>query len=73
VIQNQQPASLRGQITDEDKNELQGASVIIAGTEKGVNTNEIGQYFIDKLPAGKLSVQASIMGYKTQIVDIIIV
>jgi outer membrane receptor protein involved in Fe transport len=72
VTLNLQPASLRGKITDENNNELQGASVAIVGTEKGVNANENGQYFFDKLQAGSLSVQASIMGYKTQVLDIML-
>ena len=70
VDQNQQNASLRGLITDENGNELQGASVVVAGTDKGVNTNERGQFYFDKLESEKVSIQASIMGYKTQIVDI---
>jgi outer membrane receptor protein involved in Fe transport len=72
VIQSGQPASLRGKITDKDNNELQGASVVIIGTEKGVNTNYLGQYFIDKLHTGKVNIQASIMGYETQIAEIMV-
>jgi outer membrane receptor protein involved in Fe transport len=70
VIENQLRASLRGKIVDVNKNDLQGASVVIVGTEKGVNTNEFGEFFFDKLQQGKLNVQASIMGYKTQVVEI---
>ncbi len=64
TTQNQQPASLRGTIIDENNNELQGASVVIIGTEKGVNTNESGQFYFDKLWSEKVSIQASIMGYQ---------
>jgi outer membrane receptor protein involved in Fe transport len=71
-IQNQPSASLRGKITDQDQNVLRGANVIILGTEKGVNTNTNGHYFFDKLQTGKLAVQASIMGFETQIVDVMI-
>jgi outer membrane receptor protein involved in Fe transport len=68
--ENQPTASLRGQITDLKNNELGGASVVIPGTERGVHTNESGQYFIDRLQTGELRVQASIMGYETQVVAI---
>lgn len=72
TFQDQQPASIHGQITDEDKNGLPGASVVILGTEKGVNANESGQFFIDRLSEGKISVQASIMGYETQTLEILL-
>ncbi len=62
--------NLHGKISDENKNPLRGASVIIIGTEKGVNANENGDYFFNKLQAGKLTVQTSIMGFKTQTADI---
>lgn len=70
LTQNQPQVSLHGIITDENKNLLRGASVVIVGTEKGVNTNESGEYFFNSLQQGKLSVQASIMGFKTQILDV---
>jgi iron complex outermembrane receptor protein len=66
--QDQQNA-LQGKILDSNKNSLPGASVIIAGTTYGVNANEAGEYFFDKIPAGKLKVQASFIGFKTLIVD----
>jgi iron complex outermembrane recepter protein len=68
--QNQPLASLHGKITDENKILLRGASVIIVGTEKGVNAGESGEYYFDHLQSGKISVQASIMGFKTQTVDV---
>lgn len=70
LSQNLNLSYLRGTITDESKNVLPGASVIIAGIEKGVNANENGEYFFDRLPAGKISVQASIMGFKTHKTEI---
>jgi iron complex outermembrane recepter protein len=63
--------SLHGIITDENKNPLPGASVIIVGTDKGVNANGNGEYFFSSLPAEKFRVQASIMGFKTQISEIV--
>jgi iron complex outermembrane recepter protein len=68
--QNSIFSSLHGTITNENKEVLQGASVLIIGTSKGVNANETGEYFFDKLVTGKISVQTSIMGFKTQTADI---
>jgi len=67
---NDSQAGLRGKITDSDHNALQGASILIVGYERGVNANENGDYFLDKLPEGKLSVQASIMGFESQTIEI---
>ena len=69
VSQNQLSASLRGKIIDSNHNLLSGASVIIVGTKKGVSANEIGEYYIHELPEGKLTVQASLMGYQTLAID----
>ncbi len=70
LTQNQEVVTLHGKITGPDDNVLPGASIIIVGKEKGVNTNETGQYFFDHLQAGNISVQASIMGFKTKTSDI---
>jgi len=64
------PTSVQGKITDVNFNSLPGSSIIIVGTEKGVNANEGGYYFLDRLQTGKISVQASIMGFKTQTVEV---
>jgi len=61
---------LRGKITDGNQKALAGANVILIGTQKGVNTNENGEYFFEQLPSGKITVQASYMGFKTQSIDI---
>jgi len=68
--QNQIPATLRGIVKDENNNTLQGATVIVTGTKKAVNANEAGEYLFDNLQPGKVSVQASLMGFKTLIQDI---
>ena len=65
-------AILRGKITDAKQNELPGASLMVIGTEKGVNANENGEYLLDKLQAGKNSIQASLMGFETQTIDIVL-
>ena len=64
-----QTNSLSGKITNKDNNSLPGASVIIAGTNYGVNANESGEYLFDHIPAGKIKIQASFVGYKTTVTD----
>ena len=64
-----QKNSLHGKILDADKNILPGASIIIVGTKYGVNANESGEYLFDQVPAGKVTVQASFVGFKTKTID----
>jgi hypothetical protein len=72
ISQNQLPVSLRGKISDEHDQPLQGASIVIVGTTKGVSANETGYYYFDKLPEGQLSVQVSLMGFKAQTINAIV-
>ena len=61
--------SVQGKILDTNKNILAGASVIIVGTNYGVNANEAGEYLFDQMPAGKLKIQVSLVGFKTITTD----
>ncbi len=63
-------ASLQGKIIDTNEILLQGANITVLGTEKGVNANERGAFFLENLQPGKISVQASILGYKTERVEL---
>jgi len=65
----EQKNTLVGKIQDADKNCLSGASVIIVGTKYGVNANEAGEYLLDQVPTGKITIQASFVGYTTKIID----
>jgi len=62
-----QKNSLHGKVLDANNNVLTGASVIILGSNYGVNTNETGDYLFSEVPAAKISVRASFVGYKTLI------
>jgi outer membrane receptor protein involved in Fe transport len=64
-----QPGIIHGKILDQNKNLLPGASVIIVGTKYGVSANEDGEYLFEKLPAGRLKVQVSFVGFKTLTTD----
>ena len=67
-----QPVFLRGIIRDLDKNPLPGARVIIIGTKKIVHTNERGEYFFYQYETGKVRIQASLEGYETKWVDVVL-
>ena len=60
---------LHGKILDESNHILPGTSVIIVGTKYGVNANEAGEYRFNQVMTGKLTVQASLMGFKTKSIE----
>lgn len=60
---------LRGKVQDADNNIVTGANIVIAGTKYGANSNEAGEYLLTQIPAGKVKIRASFMGYETQIVE----
>jgi iron complex outermembrane receptor protein len=48
---------------------LPGATVMISGTRNGVNTNESGGFFLTGLPAGRIKIQVSYVGFKSKTVE----
>lgn len=60
-------AHLSGKVTDKTTGEsLPGVSIYFPDLKNGTATKEDGSYFIDKLPATKLLIQVSYLGYKMQ-------
>lgn len=72
VNRDLQPVFLRGIIRDLDRNPLPGARVIIIGTKKIVHANERGEYFFYQYETGKVRIQASLEGYETKWVDVVL-
>jgi len=56
---------LEGKVRDQQGAPIANAQVIIVGTRFGAQSNADGYYFINNVPAGNVSVQASFIGYKT--------
>jgi hypothetical protein len=56
--------SIHGVITDVDSNPLEGANVVVVGTDLGAVSNELGIAHIE-IPAGTYDVTASFIGYST--------
>ncbi len=57
---------LYGKITDAEKNVLPGASIVVMDSQNGVNANERGEYQLSRLSEGKITVQVSFVGFKSQ-------
>ena len=56
--------TLTGIVTDNEKEPLPGASVLLKGTHKGVVTDEKGQFSLD-VPAGTHTIEVHFLGYNT--------
>ena len=56
--------SIHAVITDVDSNPLEGANVVVVGTNMGAVSNEVGIAHID-IPAGTYDVTASFIGYSS--------
>lgn len=65
-----QKSSILGKIIDSRKQEVVGASVILKGTVRGVQTNQYGNYSIKSLNAGEYTIVVSSVGLRTQEIKI---
>ncbi|MBI3194753.1 MAG: TonB-dependent receptor [Ignavibacteriae bacterium] len=64
---------LSGRVLDKNKNALPSANIIIVGTNLGAASDIEGYYSIINMPPGKYKVQFSIVGYRTYIVQDILI
>lgn len=69
VNENLPKVYVHGRVRNLEREPIQGATVVVPGTRLGVNTNEAGEYFLQGLPTGKVSIMVSYAGYKTKIID----
>ena len=64
-VQAQLTQTIRGTVTDEVlQKPIEGASVIIAETKVGTVTDDAGNFRIDNVPVGKVTLIVSYVGYK---------
>ncbi len=69
----QAQSTIQGRITDAETGKpLARANVFLSGTKMGTGTNESGYYRLESIPAGGYRLVISILGYKREIVDIIV-
>ncbi len=62
--------NIRGKVVNDDNEPLAGATVIVKGTNLGVNTNEKGDFFLNLVPAGVYELTISFVGYETKIITL---
>lgn len=66
-----QAATIKGKVISGDTEEaLSGATIRIEGTAYGSITNQSGEYIIKSIPSGKYKALVSMIGYKTEKIDI---
>lgn len=74
IINAQTRSRIVGTITDAKTGEaLFGVNVIVKGTYLGAATDVNGKYFIVNVPVGTYEVQASMIGYQSQLVTDVVV
>ena len=66
VVAFSQKSGITGNITDNNKQAVVGANIVLKGTVRGVQTNTEGKYNIESLKAGDYTLQVSSVGLKTQ-------
>lgn len=65
--------SLQGTVLDNDTKEgLDFVNVYVPNLEKGASTNDNGSFIIQNIPSGTYTIVVSMIGYKTQSIDITI-
>ncbi len=69
---NAQLGSISGLITSESNEALPGATVVLVGTVRGVESNLKGNYVLKGLKPGSYTVKASFVGYKPSTKEITI-
>ena len=68
VSLSQETGSIRGRVLDAVTSEpLVGANVFVRETQYGAATDLEGRFLIRQVPAGSYRVQASVIGYKSQV------
>jgi len=66
-----QSGSITGRILDEENNDpLIGANVIVVGTTMGAATDLNGNYLIQNVPVGAVSLNVSYIGYEEKSIDL---
>src|ERR1700741_1341313 len=60
-----QTSAIKGKVSTSDGQPAEMVNVGLVGTKKGTTTNESGNYSIEKLEAGKYTLQFSMVGLET--------
>ncbi|WP_296704742.1 TonB-dependent receptor [Algoriphagus sp.] len=63
-----QQNSVRGRILDVAQNPIEGVSVYLIGTVRGVQSDQNGNYLLKDIPEGKYDLKVSFIGFEDQII-----
>jgi iron complex outermembrane receptor protein len=69
IVANAQSLTIKGKVVDENNENLPGATIFIKETNQGTSTDFNGKFTIN-LPKGNYTIQASFIGYTTEIQQI---
>lgn len=64
------PIEIKGRVTNSSGSPLQGVSVIIAGTTKGVTTNSEGRFVITAADDKEVALEISSIGFQTKTINV---
>ena len=62
--------NLRGSVKDSNGEYLPGAAVIVQGTNRGTSTDISGYYLLQNVPAGKVNILVSYLGYEDLVIPV---
>ncbi|MDR3309460.1 MAG: TonB-dependent receptor [Tannerella sp.] len=69
-MQAANPANIRGKVVNVENESLSGANVTVVDSRLGVSTNADGEYVLNGLPEGRVSIRASFVGYEAKVVEV---
>jgi outer membrane receptor for ferrienterochelin and colicins len=70
IVASQETGRLEGTVSDAATNEpLPGANITLVGTVLGAATDGNGKFIIEHLPVGEYDIQATMIGYKKEVLQ----
>ncbi|MBN3520259.1 TonB-dependent receptor [Algoriphagus lutimaris] len=63
-----QQNAVKGRILDKAQNPVEGVSVFLVGTVRGVQSDQNGNYILKDIPVGKYDLKVSFIGFEEQII-----
>jgi Fe(3+) dicitrate transport protein len=65
--------AVQGKVLDKALNPIEGVSVYLSGTVRGVQSDQNGNYILKDIPAGNYDLKTNLMGYEAQTVSFTII
>ncbi|MDG1278175.1 MAG: TonB-dependent receptor [Algoriphagus sp.] len=61
--------AVQGKVLDQYQKPVEGVSIVVEGTVRGVQSDQNGNYVLKDLPAGTYELKASMIGFKAQLIS----